>query len=289
MRHTLTFGLLGILLSTCAAPQSLPLQTDEEEWVELFNGENLDGWRVKIRGYAPGDNFGDTFRVEEGVLRVDYEDYDGFGDRFGHLFYQEPLSYYDLTVEYRFVGDQVAGGPDWAFRNSGVMFHSQSPDSMLQNQDFPISIEAQFLGGRGSGERPTNNLCTPGTHVEMDGELITRHCVDSESDTFHGDQWVRAELKVLGGEKVEHRVNGRKVLEYEKPQIGGGAVNDFDPAQKQDGRLLEGGYIALQSESHPIEFRKVELLNLMGCMDPEASNFKSYYVKADESKCRYER
>ncbi len=247
----------------------------------------MDGWQVKIRGYSLGDNFGNTFRVEDGVLTVGYEQYDDFSDRFGHLFHEKPFSHYVLAVEYRFVGEQASGGPEWAFRNSGVMFHSQSASSMLENQDFPISIEAQFLGGRESGERPTANLCTPGTHVEMDGELITRHCVDSESETLRGDQWVRVELRVLGGDKVEHWVNGRKVLEYEKPQIGGGVVNDFDPAQKPDGQLLDNGYIALQSESHPIEFRRVELLNLKGCMDPEATNFKSYYVKAENSTCRY--
>jgi hypothetical protein len=52
------------------------------------------------------------------------------------------------------------------------------------------------------------------------------------------------------------------VLEYERPTIGGGVVNDFDPAVKKDGVVLSEGYIALQSESHPIEFRRVDVLVL---------------------------
>ncbi len=162
---------------------------------------------------------------------------------------------------------QARGGPDWAVRNSGIMVHSQSARSMGKDQDFPISIEVQLLGGTGTAERPTANLCTPGTHVVMDGTLFTPHCVNSRSRTYHGAQWVRVEVLVLGDSLLRHIVNGATVLEYSKPQIGGGVVNQFDPAVKQDGKPLTGGYIALQSESHPIDFRKVEILDLAGCMD----------------------
>jgi hypothetical protein len=168
------------------------------------------------------------------------------------------------------------------------MFHSQPPESIHKDQDFPICIEAQLLGGDGSNERTTHNLCTPATHVVMDGALVTDHCVNSTSDTYHGDQWVSAVLVVLGSDRIEHWVEGRPVLTYEKPQIGGGNVSDFDLRIKEDGKLLEEGYIALQSESHPVEFRKIELLNLRGCTDPKASNYKSYFVKSDNSVCTYE-
>ncbi len=167
------------------------------------------------------------------------------------------------------------------------MIHSQSPQSMRIDQDFPISIEVQLLGGKGSGDRPTANLCTPGTHVEMNGKLVTQHCVQSSFKTYHGDQWVRVEAMVLGDQQIKHIVEGKTVLEYSKPQIGGGAVSNFDPAVKQDGKLLTEGFVALQGESHPVEFRKVELLNLVGCTDPKAGNYKAYFVKADNAKCRY--
>jgi Domain of Unknown Function (DUF1080) len=233
------------------------------EWIQLFNGKDLQGWDVKIAGRNLNDNYGNTFRVEDGLLKVRYDGYDTFDDRFGHLFYHTAFSHYIVAVEYRFVGAQARGGPDWAVRNSGIMIHSQSARSMAKDQDFPISIEVQLLGGNGTGgERPTANLCTPGTHVVMDGKLFTQHCVNSRSKTYHGDQWVRVEVQVLGDSLIRHIVNGDTVLEYSKPQIGGGVVIHFDPAMKQDGKPLTGGYIALQSESHPIDFRKVEILDL---------------------------
>jgi len=259
------------------------------DWIQLFNGKDLDGWTPKITGYLLGENFGDTFRVENGVLKTAYDKYGKFDGRFGHLFYKDRFSYYRMVVEYRFTGEQCPGGPEWARRNSGVMIHCQAPNSMGKDQDFPISIEVQLLGGLGAGARPTANLCTPGTNVVMNDKLFTPHCLNSKSKTYDGDQWVRVEIEVHGGGVVKHIIDGETVMSYEMPQIGGGSVTHFNPAAKRDGRLLEGGWISLQSESHPVEFRKVELLNLVGCMDPKATNYKSWYIRADNGSCTYDR
>ncbi len=193
---------------------------------------------------------------------MSYENYEAFNEQYGHIFHKKKFSAYLLVMEYRFVGDQVKGGPGWATRNSGAMIHSQSAASMGKDQDFPVSIEVQLLGGLGHGKRTTANLCTPGTNVVMNDKLITAHCVDSKSETYDGDRWVRAEVLVLGDSIVKHIVEGDTVLTYEKPQIGGGNVSNADPKIKQDGKLLSEGYIALQSESHPVEYRKVELFDL---------------------------
>lgn len=250
------------MILTLIACQGSNNQTPEKEWTQLFNGKDLDDWTVKIAGYPLGENFGNTFRVADGKMTVAYDAYTSYDDRFGHIFYKDKYSWYVLGVEYRFVGDQAPNGPGWAFRNSGAMLHCQDPATMLKDQDFPISIEVQFLGGNGTDERPTANLCTPGTNVVMDGKLFTTHCVSSTSKTYHGDQWVRVDVLVLGDSLIEHIVEGKTVLRYEKPQMGDGVVNNFDPAIKVDGKLLEEGFISLQSESHPIEFRKVELYDL---------------------------
>lgn len=219
------------------------------EWIQLFNGQDLTGWTAKITGYDVGDNIGDTFRVEDGVLKVAYDQYDKFDGRFGHLFYKTPYSDYVLRAEYRFVGEQCPEGPEWAWRNSGFMLHGEDPQKMSKDQKFPDSIEVQLLGGRDSGDRPTANLCTPGTDVVMNDKLLKNHCLNSSSPTFRGDEWVTVEIEVRGSERIVHRVNGEKVLEYSKPQL-------------DDGTLLESGTISLQSESHPIEFRKIELREL---------------------------
>ena len=230
----------------------------ENEWRPLFNGKDLDGWTPKIKGYELGENHADTFRVEDGVLKVSYDKYEQFDNKFGHLFYKEKFSRYRLRVEYRFVGKQSQGGPGWAVRNSGVMFHCQDPKSMRKDQDFPVSVEAQFLGGMGKGNRPTNNMCSPGTNVVMNGKLFTTHCTNSKSKTYHGDVWVTAEIEVDGSGTIKHFVDGELVLEYEKPQLD---PKDADAKEliQDDKLVLEEGYLALQAESHPVEFRKVEI------------------------------
>ena len=284
-----TVSLIGLLLIglLCASRAEAQPDPDREDWRQLFNGKDLSGWIPKINGYDLGDNFNETFRVENGRLVVSYDRYDDFGERFGHIFFNEKFSYYIVAVEYRFVSEQAPGGQGWARRNSGVMIHGQAPETMGKDQNFPISIEVQLLGGLGEGPRPTANLCTPGTHVVMDAKLLTRHCTQSSSPTFDGEEWVRSETVVLGSSTIRHRVNGETVLTYELPQVGGEVVDGFDPAVKKDGELLDAGYISLQSESHPIEFRKVELLDLSGCMDAKAANYKTYFVKSEPSRCRY--
>lgn len=258
----IAMGLTAMFLVMLTAPGlAAEGQRRDGKWVSLFNGQNLDGWTPKIKGFELGDNFGNTFRVEDGVLKVGYDKYTSFDNRFGHLFYKDKFSHYVLRVEYRFVGEQVPGGPGWALRNSGVMIHGQSPESMGKDQSFPVSIEVQLLGGSGQGKRATANVCSPGTHFVMDGKLVTRHCNDSTSKTFHGDQWVTVEIEVHGNGKIRHFVNGEKVFEYEQPQLD---ENDADARRLivNGDKMLREGTISLQSESHPIEFRKVEIMVL---------------------------
>lgn len=230
------------------------------KWVSLFNGKNLEGWTPKIRYEKLGEDKDNTFRVKDGVIQAGYEKYSEFGQRFGHLFYKDKFSHYRIRVEYRFTGDQVKGGPGWAYRNSGIMVHGQSAESMTKDQDFPASIEVQLLGGKGTGKRTTANLCTPGTHVVMKDKLFKPHCTNSKSETYHGDQWVVCEVEVRGSKSIKHFINGKQVMEYQKPQLDGG---DKELVKANGGMLLlSEGTISLQSESHPCEFRKVEIMVL---------------------------
>lgn len=290
---------LALLLGAgCASadpivPPSTPPSAEGMEWIQLFNGRDLGDWTQKFAGKDVGQPFNETFRVEDGLLKVRYDRYTEFTNEFGHLFYKQPYSYYLVAAEYRFVGTQARGGEklSWAEianRNNGIVVHSQSPESMGRDQDFPIAIEVQLWGGLGNGtSRTTGNVCTPGTHIEIDGRLVTDHCVNSRSRTYDGDQWVRAEVLVLGDSVIKNIVNGDTVLVYSKPRMGGGEANNTRPGVLQEGKPITGGYIAVQSETAPTDFRKIELVNLEGCMDTRATNYRSYFVKSDPAACRY--
>jgi len=284
-------ALCTCVLAMSVFPAAQKNNPDEKTWIQLFNGRDLSDWTIKFTKHDLGVNYNDTFRAEDGLLKVRYDKWSAFNGEFGHIFYKEPFSYYLLAAEYRFVGEQVTGaGPRlaWALRNNGLMLHSPDPKTMLKDQDFPISIEVQLLGGLANGKpRTTANLCTPGTNVVLKGTLHTAHCTNSTSKTYEGDQWVRVEVLAHGDEVIRHMVDGTTVLEYTKPQIGGGAVSPVDPKIKVDGTPLTGGYISLQAETAPIDFRKVELLNLEGCTDKKASNYKTYFVKSNPALCKF--
>jgi hypothetical protein len=245
---------------SCAVINTSKAVNTEENWRYLFNGENLEGWVVKVHHHELGDNYANTFRVSDGKIQVNYDDYDSFDERFAHLFYEESFSSYHLRFEYRFTDQWMRDAPVYTYRNSGIMFHSQDPKTILKDQNWPISVEYQILADEGNGEpRPTGNMCSPGTNVVYNNEIDPRHCINSSSDTYKWDQWVSGELIVYGDSLVTHIVNGEEVLQYSKPQIGGGVADGFDPAIKIDGKLLKEGYIGLQSEGQGIEFREIKI------------------------------
>lgn len=261
-----------------------------KDWLTLFNGRNLKNWNVKIHHHDYNVNVGKTFRVnrKQKMIEVSYDQYGKFNDQFGHLYYEKPFSHFHLSMEYRFKGEVQEGSPSYVVLNSGVMYHSQDPQTMPKEQDWPISIEMQFLADLGDGNpRPTGNMCSPGTDIEYQGKIYPGHCLNSTSPTIPKDHWVKAELRVLGDSLIQHIINGQVVLEYNHPTMGGGVANRYDPAIWRPGKPLKEGFIALQSEGQPIEFRDIKLLNLKGCMDQKAKNYRSYYIENEQSSCKY--
>jgi hypothetical protein len=282
--------LLALALAACASvPRAGQSDPDQKEWVQAFNGRDLKDWDIKFAHHPLGENYNDTFRVEDGLLKVRYDKWSGFNGEFGHIFYKRPFSYYLVAAEYRFVGGQVKGaGPSlaWARRNNGIMIDGQTAESMGLDQDFPISLEVQLLGGLGEGKRSTANLCTPGTNVHFGDSLVTQHCINSTSQTYDGDQWVRVEALALGDSIIKHIANGDTVLVYRKPEMGGGSANNTKPGVLVAGKAITGGTISLQAETAEIDFRKVEVLNLEGCMDPTSSSYRPYVIKHDPAACK---
>jgi len=269
-----------------------------EDWESLFNGKDLTGWDIKIKDHPLKENYKNTFRIEDSMIRVVYTDYEKFNEQFGHLYTHKPYSYYKLKLQYRFVGDHLADAPGWADRNSGVMLHSQSAQSVNVHQSFPVSLEFQFLCGNGKDTVPTGNVCTPGTFITYNGKTFSGHIQNSNSKTYLKDEWINAEAEVYGDSLIRHIINGDTVLTYTNAMIGEGFVSNTNSwtwggitdsliwINKANTPLKEG-HIALQAESQPVDFRRIELLDLVGCTDPKAKNYKNYYIRSDNSKCKY--
>ena len=254
---------LAIGVSMAAALMFSMPAASADGWKPLFNGKDLTGWTVKIAKRPLGENYLDTFRVEDGVLKVSYEKWRTFDRGFGHLYTNQPYSNYLLRLEYRITGKAPEDAPHWAKLNSGVMIHAQSPLSMTLDQEFPASMEVQFLAVGTTAGKQTANAVSPGTNLVLNGKLTEDHIIDSKSKLFPVDEWVKMEVEVRGHEEVIHRVNGVEVLRYQHPQL--------DPKDPDAQRLLAAGaplelsfgHIALQAESQPIWFRNIRIKPLV--------------------------
>ena len=234
-----------------------------EAWVQIFNGKDLDGWTPKFKGYPAGVNFNNTFHVENGVLKVDYARYTKFNGEFGHLFWKEKLSHFRIRAEYRFTGAQTPGGPSWGFRNNGIMIFSEPPEEMELNQDFPASIEVQLLGGGNPhGDQNNGSFCTPHTLAVYNGGLTTTHRTSAKEKIYLGDQWVTIEAEVHGGRLINHILDGEIVISYSQPQLNPNDAHARKLLEKGFPRMLDGGYICIQAETHNTEFRKIEILKI---------------------------
>lgn len=239
-------------------------EASDAGWRPLFNGHNLDGWIPKINHHPLGDNRHQTFTVSDGILHVGYDHYPQFYDEFAHLIYHQPFTSYRLRMDYRFIGVDTPGGPPWSKRNSGVMIFGQAPRGIGVDQPFPVSIEIQLLNGTDDSPRTTGNICTPGTTVDIDGKRAASHCTLSVSRPYSGEQWVHLEIEARAGGETIVEVDGVEVSRFTAPALDPTdlrAMPLFLARHGNDATLREG-YIALQGEGHPIDFRNIAIMPL---------------------------
>lgn len=260
--RTISFLMAILLLSASCKQQKVKENKQIKEtpqWVSLFNGENFDGWTIRILGKELGENYANTFRIDSGMLKIRYDGYESFDNQFGAIYFNKPYSNYRLKLMYRFVGDTAPGAPEWGFRDSGVQYHSQSPESLKPDQPFPVCLEYNLHGGNGTDDRPTGEVCASGTTVQIGNAQNESFCTPPEvKRTFHGDQWITLEIDVRDDE-ISHFVNGEKILTYTNPRYN--ATDENGKAFIVDGEdQVSSGFISLQSNSHPIDFRKIEIL-----------------------------
>ncbi|MBD0374726.1 MAG: DUF1080 domain-containing protein [Flavisolibacter sp.] len=251
--------ILPLIILSYSFNKTVNEEKETKKWISLFNGKNLNHWKPKIAGYKLGENYGNTFRVQNGMLSVRYDQYNRFQNKFGALYFDKKFSNYRLRVEYRFVGDTTPGAPSWGFRDGGIQYHCQPPATIGLDQPFPVCLEYNLHGGNGKEERPTGEICANGMYVEINGKRNTSYCtLPTVKRTFHGDEWVLAEIEVRSG-TITHFVNGEKVLEFKNPRYDSAhAIGKTFIVNGND--VVRDGYISLQSNSHPMDFRKIEIM-----------------------------
>lgn len=262
IRNLIILCSLAVLAAACAEKPKTMVAAPSGAWISLFNGKDLNDWNVKISGQDYNDNYRNTFRVENGLLKVSYQDYDKFDNRFGSLFTKQKFSHYWIRAEYRFVGSLVAGAPRWAFKNSGLQLHSQAPDTMRKDQNFPVSVEFDIKGAHFYGGAPTGDVCQNGTHVLIQGAPVKGLCSTVSDLNLSNDDWVSVLAEVDGSKRVRHIVNGALIVEYTDLTLDESNQDAKRLMASGAGKALDSGYISVQSNGFPIEFRRIEVLPL---------------------------
>jgi len=255
--------LFAFVLTACNATEGKHLAAPSTgNWISLFNGKNLDGWTVKISGHDLDDNYGNTFRVKDGVLQVSYDHYGPFGTQFGSIFTQRTFSNYWLHLEYRIVGKAAPGSPEFSSGNSGVEFHSQAPETMTKEQYSPIALEMNLLGGGRIHSRITGDFCKNGTRVVVNGKPLENQCGSTSTVGIRGNTWATVEAEVHGGDSIKLYVNGTPVSEATKVELDETDERAAHKLAQGASKKLSEGRISLQSEGQPVEFRRIEILPL---------------------------
>lgn len=269
--------LVPLSLASPAASQDFS-KVPASDWIRIFNGKDLEGWVKKIRTHPVGEDPYNTWYVKDSLLWVDYSKYTApFNYRFGHMAYEKrKFSYFLLRAVYQFWGSQPPTAPSEGKQNNGLMFHSESMSAMARDAQFPASAEVQLLGENNNQntEGTTANFCCVGATMVVNGNRIDG-CWKAAPRNIKGLPWVKVEVLILADSVGKHMVEGDTVMRYTKILA------------KRDGKPLREGYIAIQAESAPTYFKTLEVLDLEGCTDPKAVNFRSYFIKSNPSECQY--
>lgn len=270
-------------------------RAEDSAWVSMLNGTNLDGWTPyfsgpKLRNHLVNPD--STFKITpEGWLYADIHlSYDS--TRVGHLFYtKRKLSYYMVRGVYRFTNKVL--GPGWTgadnIQNNGFMIHCAAPAE--QTKDFPPSVEVQLVGtantffnrdlvSQGWKYGTSMNLCANGITANLKGRDESSNChhadypaawKNTEIPWEDKDGWSDATVRVLADSLFQHFIHGSKVHEYTRI--------------RRDGQPLKEGYIAVQAEGSSTQFKSLEILDLVGCMEVGKPAYRSYFVKNDPQAC----
>ena len=281
----LSLALVGALGIAVAAGQK---PADQKDWIQLFNGKNLDGWVPKIRGYDLGVNYADTFRVADGMLKASYDKYTALrGQVRASVLHAAEI----LALHHR-------GGVPLRRRagagRADLGRPQQRPDAPQPGRgDDGEGSGFSDLGRGAAARRPAERQAAidgkrvharhADLHERHDGERPLHELEVGDVSPAKAGYASRSRSAAASASRTGGRTDRARVRQ---PTIGGGEVTAFDPKVKVDGTLLTEGYIAIQGESHPTDFRKIELLNLSGCMDPKSPKYKLVLRARDAGRAR---
>ncbi|MEM1222191.1 MAG: DUF1080 domain-containing protein [Verrucomicrobiota bacterium] len=209
------------------APIEAPL---EEGFVRIFNGENFDGWYLKLRN-DDEELAKRIFAIEDGMIHVfndsfpdEYELNTGGNETHGLIYTEKVYSKYILRFDYKW-GSRIANNfDDWQY-DAGLYYH------VIDDKIWPVGIEYQIRYDHTTGRNHTGDFIRPkGTrfvwHATEDGSHYLHpddggkrykkkswqlYAKPTENFNALNGEWNECEVIVMGDEYAIHKLNGEVV------------------------------------------------------------------------------
>lgn len=234
--------LATICLSACQSTGKKEVETEEDDWIHLFDGTSMEGWRA-----YNGESLPPQWVIEDGVLTFDTEkklesEHSGGKDI---IYAAEKFDNFELYLEWKI----PEGG------NSGVFYHVQEG----YGGPYEASPEYQLLDDLKWEE--INNATLE--EWQKTGADYAMHTPDNSVKIVKpAGEWNTTRIKFTP-EVAEHWLNGKKLLsfvpwdaDWEAKKMAG-KWKDFPDYGK-----FKTGYIGLQDHDSPLWFRNIKIKKL---------------------------
>ncbi|WP_422861600.1 3-keto-disaccharide hydrolase [Flagellimonas sp. W118] len=252
-----------IIISSCKVAQKTEVkkeaivETNPEtnEWVYLFDGSTTKGWRA-----YNGDSLPPGWTIKDSTLTFDTalgleQDYEGGTDI---IYGAEEFDNFELYLEWKI----PEGG------NSGIFYH------VKEGYDGPpvVSPEYQLIDDENYAR--IHNLTDYNSQFgaknpevlqdwQKTGADYAMHVADeSQKELNPVGEWNSSRI-VFTPEKVEHWLNGKKLLEFQPwSEDWNKKKNSGKWDNAPDYGKFKKGFIALQDHSSPIWFKNIKIRRL---------------------------
>jgi len=286
LKTCFTLFACAAILASCKSPSSngntSSEPVSENNWTQLFNGENLDGWYTYQKEPEPTSEVSGMARNEEGrylePIGLNEDPLEVFtvvseegapairisGEVFGILVTEKEFGNYHLSLEFKW-GKEKYPPRENELMDSGILYHSVGKEGAWGGV-WMKSLECQVMEAA-CGDYISVDTVMADIHAGYDAESGRYYYApDSAMQTFSPSRsyckhsqdfenpmgsWNTMEIYAVGGESV-HVVNGK--------------VNNHISNSRQviDGQEvpLTRGKIQLQSEGAELFYRNIRIRDI---------------------------
>jgi len=237
----MSIAVLGVLLSCTGREKPAAESQPAEEWISLFDGKTLDGWKR-----YNADEIGPLWSVEDGAIMCDGTGHgEGSPENGGSLITIDTFGNFDLELEWKI----SAGG------NSGILYHVvEKPE---YSHAYVTGPEYQVCDDSIMPDSAEYANKRAGSNYDM-------YAAPSNKKLNPVGEWNTARIIYNDG-KVQQWLNGEKVVEFDENSAD--FQERFNKSKWASGdypywNTYKAGSIGLQDHGAKVWYRNIRIKRL---------------------------